>query len=69
MRSKYPNKLILSLFGGGAEKCVDDMLRVVADNSDEVIFIKSKHIKAIGNACIISVMYIVVFEIYQHRDA
>jgi hypothetical protein len=47
VRSKYPNRCIISLFGAGAEKCVDDMLSELVLGSNQIIFVKSKHQKAI----------------------
>ena len=48
VRSAYPGRKILTLFGGGAEKCLDDMLVELASRSDFVAFVQSKHFKAIG---------------------
>ena len=48
VRSKYPNCKVLSVFGGGAEKCIDEMIEEVIRLSDEVLFTQSKHFKAMS---------------------
>jgi dihydrofolate synthase/folylpolyglutamate synthase len=48
VKSKYPSSSICVLFGGGVEKCLDDMLIEVLKHSNAVIPVKSKHFKAAG---------------------
>ena len=53
IRSKYPGHKILSVFGGGAEKCLDEMIGEVMKLSDEVVFTQSKHFKAMSETDLI----------------
>ena len=50
IRNKYPTHKILSMFGGGAEKCVNEMIDEVIKQSDEVLFTQSKHFKAMSES-------------------
>ena len=48
LRHRFPQSSICVAFGGGAEKCLDNMLVELFQNSDDVVLVQSKHFKAIG---------------------
>ena len=47
VKQQFPGYKVLTLFGGGMEKCLDDMLREVGARSDYVMFVQSRHFKAV----------------------
>lgn len=47
---RYKEAAVCVLFGAGSEKCVPDMLKAVRDNCDHVVFVQSKHFKAVSEA-------------------
>eukprot|EP01036_Dinobryon_divergens_P025195 gene25195-33719_t len=47
LKERYPTRKVLSLFGAGDEKCVSTMLAQVMERSHSVIFLRSKHVRAV----------------------
>lgn len=46
VRKNYPGRSIRVLFGGGLEKCLEDMLLEVYTHADSVVFLQSSHFKS-----------------------
>lgn len=47
IRERYPDKVVLTVFGAGVEKCLDDMMEQVMVQSDSILFVQSKHFKSV----------------------
>lgn len=46
VRKLYPKRHLRVLFGGGIEKCIEDMLLQVYTHADSVVYLQSGHFKA-----------------------
>lgn len=46
VRKNFPGRSIRVLFGGGLEKCLDDMMLQVHTHADSVVFLQSSHFKS-----------------------
>lgn len=45
---EYENAFIIAVFGAGQEKCVNDMITVLEQSADYVLFVQSSHFKALS---------------------
>ena len=50
VKELYPNDAIVSLVGIGAEKCVQDMVHKILEDSDVVFMVQSKHFRSMTEA-------------------